>query len=45
MADEGTCPNCAAPKVEGRLNCDKCGATYPDVEERDFERDPEEQGN
>lgn len=42
---EGNCPNCGAPKVEGRLNCDKCGATYPDAGEREFERDPEEHGD
>ena len=44
MADDGKCPNCGEPKVEGRLNCPKCGAGYPDLEEREFERDPDEQG-
>lgn len=45
MAEQGKCPSCGEPKVEGRLNCAKCGAAYPDMEEREFERDPEEHGD
>ena len=44
MPDDGKCPNCGEPKVEGRLNCPKCGESYPDLEDRDLERDPDEQG-
>lgn len=44
MGDGDKCPNCGAEKVEGRLNCEKCGAAYPDMEERDLERDPNDQG-
>ena len=44
MADEEKCPKCGEPKVEGRLNCVKCGAVYSDGKGRDFERDHEEQG-
>ena len=45
MVEDGKCPKCGEAKVEGRLNCIKCGATYPDAAERDLERDPEEQGD
>ena len=45
MSSDATCPECGAEKVEGRLNCVKCGAAYPDMEQRDLERDPEEQGD
>ncbi|MEA2499666.1 MAG: hypothetical protein QOH26_2071 [Actinomycetota bacterium] len=45
MADESKCPECGEPKVEGRLNCAKCGAAYPDLEEREFEKDPADQGD
>lgn len=37
---EETCPNCGEPVIEGRLNCAKCGAAYPDVSERDLTWDP-----
>jgi uncharacterized Zn finger protein (UPF0148 family) len=42
---QDTCPECGEPKVEGRLNCPKCGSTYPDAGDRKLERDPEEQGD
>ena len=45
MTEEAKCPECGAPKVEGRLNCEKCGAAYPDLETREFEKDPEDQGD
>lgn len=35
-----TCTQCGEPVVEGRLNCAKCGAVYPDVTERDMTWDP-----
>ena len=39
------CPNCGAPVVEGRINCAKCGAVYPDAATRDLEKDPDKQGD
>ena len=36
------CPKCGTPVVEGRLNCGKCGAVYPDVNERELTWDPSE---
>jgi hypothetical protein len=39
---ELTCPNCGEPIVEGRLNCIKCGAVYPDADERELTWDPTE---
>jgi uncharacterized membrane protein YvbJ len=38
-----SCPTCGEPAVEGRLNCVKCGAMYPDVGERDMTWDPTEE--
>jgi uncharacterized Zn finger protein (UPF0148 family) len=35
-----TCPSCGATVVEGRLNCIKCGASYPDISERELTWDP-----
>lgn len=43
VADE-KCPECGEPVVEGRLNCPKCGSAYDNLEEKELERDPEEQG-
>ena len=43
MANEQTCHECGTPILEGRLNCIKCGTTYPSPGERDLERNPEEQ--
>jgi hypothetical protein len=40
-----TCPKCDAPIVEGRLNCNKCRALYPDVGERDLTWDPSKDEN
>jgi hypothetical protein len=40
---ESNCPNCGEPIVEGRLNCIKCGAVYPDSSERELTWDPTEQ--
>ena len=37
------CPNCGEPIVEGRMNCGKCGATYPDAEERELTWDPSQE--
>ena len=34
------CVRCGEPVVEGRLNCIKCGATYPEPDERDMDWDP-----
>lgn len=39
------CPSCGEPTVNDRLNCPKCGAAYPDLEERGFESDPQRQGD
>lgn len=39
---EATCPSCGEPIVEGRLNCIKCGAVYPDAGERELTWDPTE---
>jgi uncharacterized membrane protein YvbJ len=36
------CPTCGAATVEGRINCVKCGAVYPDAEERELTWDPTE---
>jgi uncharacterized Zn finger protein (UPF0148 family) len=41
---EEKCPECGEPVVEGRLNCPKCGSAYANLEDKDLERDPEEQG-
>ena len=38
------CPKCGEPTVENRVNCPKCGAAYPDMEEHPLEMDPERQG-
>jgi uncharacterized Zn finger protein (UPF0148 family) len=35
-----TCAKCGEPVVEGRLNCSKCGALYPDISERELTWDP-----
>jgi uncharacterized Zn finger protein (UPF0148 family) len=43
MPDE-KCPECGEPVVEGRLNCPNCGSVYENLENKDLERDPEEQG-
>jgi hypothetical protein len=40
---ESTCANCGEPIVEGRLNCSKCGAVYPDAGERELTWDPSDQ--
>jgi uncharacterized Zn finger protein (UPF0148 family) len=37
---EATCDNCGTPAVEGRFNCPKCGASYPDIAERQLTWDP-----
>ncbi|HYI45687.1 MAG TPA: hypothetical protein VE174_09565 [Actinomycetota bacterium] len=34
------CWNCGAAKVEGRLNCFRCGRVYRDAPDRYFERNP-----
>ena len=34
------CPSCGEPIVEGRINCVKCGAVYPDANERELTWDP-----
>jgi uncharacterized Zn finger protein (UPF0148 family) len=44
VADE-KCPECGEPVVEGRLNCPKCGSAYANLESKELERDPEEQGD
>lgn len=44
MAQE-KCPECGEPVVEGRLNCPKCGTAYENLEEKELERNPEEQGD
>lgn len=36
------CAECGEPTVEGRLNCIKCGALYPDLGEREMTWDPTE---
>lgn len=38
------CPSCGEPTVENRINCSKCGAAYPDMQERPLELDPERHG-
>lgn len=38
--DAETCSQCGEPVVEGRLNCVKCGALYPDITGRDMTWDP-----
>ena len=37
-----SCSQCGEPVVEGRLNCTKCGALYPDIGERELTWDPTE---
>jgi uncharacterized Zn finger protein (UPF0148 family) len=37
---QSTCPRCGEPIVEGRLNCIKCGAVYPDAGDRELTWDP-----
>jgi uncharacterized Zn finger protein (UPF0148 family) len=44
VADE-KCPECGEPVVEGRLNCPKCGSAYANLDNKELERDPEEQGD
>ncbi len=41
MPDE-KCSACGEPVVEGRLNCIKCGALYPDYTDRDLTWNPTE---
>jgi uncharacterized Zn finger protein (UPF0148 family) len=41
---EEKCPECGEPVVEGRTNCPKCGSAYANLEDKELERDPEEQG-
>jgi uncharacterized OB-fold protein len=43
MAQE-KCRECGEQVVEGRLNCPKCGSAYPNLESKELERDPDEQG-
>ncbi|MEA2499383.1 MAG: hypothetical protein QOH26_1788 [Actinomycetota bacterium] len=40
-----SCPKCGEPIVEGRLNCSKCGAMYPDISDRELTWDPSEDEN
>jgi uncharacterized Zn finger protein (UPF0148 family) len=41
---EEKCPGCGEPIIEGRTNCPKCGSAYENLESKDLERDPQEQG-
>ena len=45
MNDQQTCSECGEPKVEGRINCARCGAAYADMGSRELERNPDEQGD
>ncbi len=38
------CPSCGEPTVKDRVNCPKCGAAYPDMEEHSLQLDPDRQG-
>lgn len=40
-----TCEKCGAAVVEGRLNCIKCGALYPDLTDRELTWDPTREEN
>jgi uncharacterized Zn finger protein (UPF0148 family) len=44
MMPEEKCPECGAPVVEGRLNCPECGSVYKNLDDKELERNPEEQG-
>jgi uncharacterized Zn finger protein (UPF0148 family) len=44
MPEEEKCPECGAPVVEGRLNCPECGSVYKNLDDKELERNPEEQG-
>jgi uncharacterized Zn finger protein (UPF0148 family) len=41
---EERCPGCGELVVEGRLNCPKCGSAYTNLDDKELERDPQEQG-
>jgi hypothetical protein len=38
-----TCSQCGEAVVEGRLNCIKCGALYPDLGDKELTWDPTEE--
>jgi len=38
-----SCDKCGEPVVEGRLNCIKCGAIYPDFADKELTWDPTEE--